>query len=278
MSLADLALRAVGKSDPGGVAGHERAPAAGFGAGHSALLDQAGWEVGGLVAGAAVHHIPRSSWSSGSGEVKTLSTAMYEARDQAFEGLRKAATAREADGVVGISLDVRFLQDAEHLPRFLAVGTAVRRSHPDHEETASSDGPFLAWLTPAELVLLGRAGYEPVGTAMGGCVYSVNRMEFAAWAGQQRMNAEMVAYTQALYEARELAMTRLQDEARHRGATGVVGVTTTERTHAWGSHVIEFFAIGTAVRPSGGAPESLDPLLVVPLDDDHGAGRHTDGP
>jgi uncharacterized protein YbjQ (UPF0145 family) len=267
MSLADLALRAIGKDDPSGVVAGLRVPAAGFEAGQLALLDRAGWEVCGLVSGAAVHHIPRSSWSSGTAEVEALSKAMYTARDKAFAGLRTAATAREAEGVIDISLDMRFGHGADHLPRCLAVGTAIRRRERAKSVVAGSDGPFLAWLTPAELMLLGQARYQPVGAVIGVCVYSVDRVGFAQWAALQKVNTEMVAYTEALYEARELAMTRLQDEARRYGAAGVVGVTTTERTHAWGSHVIEFFATGTAVRTADTVAGPLDPLLVVSLSD-----------
>ena len=32
-------------------------------------------------------------------------------------------------------------------------------------------------------------------------------------------------------------------------ASGIVGARIVERSHGWGSHVIEFFAIGTAVVP-----------------------------
>ena len=37
------------------------------------------------------------------------------------------------------------------------------------------------------------------------------------------------------------------------GAEGIVGVQLHERNHGWGSHVIEFFAVGTAIVPFGEA-------------------------
>ena len=58
----------------------------------------------------------------------------------------------------------------------------------------------------------------------------------------------MPTYTQALYEARELAMERMQTEAAELQAGGIVGARIIERSHGWGSHVIEFFAIGTGGR------------------------------
>ena len=44
-------------------------------------------------------------------------------------------------------------------------------------------------------------------------------------------------------------MDRMQHEATELGAEGIVGVQLIEKSHFWGSHVIEFLAIGTAVRP-----------------------------
>ncbi len=68
----------------------------------------------------------------------------------------------------------------------------------------------------------------------------------------------MANYTQALYDARELAMERMQAEAEQVQAEGIVGVQIQERSHGWGSHVIEFFAVGTAVVPTK-ADHIIDP-------------------
>ena len=39
----------------------------------------------------------------------------------------------------------------------------------------------------------------------------------------------------------------MQKEGEELQAEGIVGVQLNERSHGWGSHVIEFFAVGTAV-------------------------------
>ena len=62
-------------------------------------------------------------------------------------------------------------------------------------------------------------------------------------------NVELPNFTQALYDARELAMSRMQAEAEEVKAEGIVGVQLSERNHGWGSHVLEFFALGTALVP-----------------------------
>ena len=77
----------------------------------------------------------------------------------------------------------------------------------------------------------------------------------------------MPNYTQALYDARELAMARMQAEAEALEAEGIVGVELHERSHGWGSHVIEFFAIGTAIVPTKADHEIAQPTLVLNLND-----------
>jgi uncharacterized protein YbjQ (UPF0145 family) len=88
-----------------------------------------------------------------------------------------------------------------------------------------------------------------------------------ASAGQ---NVELENYTSAMYEAREIAIDRMQVEAEAAKAEGVVGVDIHEGSHGWQTHVIEFFAIGTAVLPLDQeiAPEKIaDPIMVLSVND-----------
>jgi uncharacterized protein YbjQ (UPF0145 family) len=103
--------------------------------------------------------------------------------------------------------------------------------------------------------------YAPVGLVMGSCVYHVAHQTLRQFFKTVGTNVEMENYTQALYDARELAMERMQHEARKLKAEGIVGVQIREASHGWGSHVIEYFSVGTAVvsRP---AP-ALDPAAVA---------------
>ena len=62
-------------------------------------------------------------------------------------------------------------------------------------------------------------------------------------------------------------MERMQNEAMEAGAEGVVGVDLHEGSHNWQPHVIEFFAVGTAVLPIAAEPGAdhviPDPQLVL---------------
>ena len=58
----------------------------------------------------------------------------------------------------------------------------------------------------------------------------------------------MDVLTQAMYHARELAMTRMEEEADQLGADGIVAVRLDVSRREWGGDLAEFIAIGTAVR------------------------------
>ncbi len=101
---------------------------------------------------------------------------------------------------------------------------------------------------------------------------------------QASQSVELAAYTHALYDARELATERLQDEAEALQATGIVGVTFAEREHSYSTspwnagnsalisgELIELFVIGTAVVPTGAAADLAKPFLVLSARDDGAA-------
>jgi uncharacterized protein YbjQ (UPF0145 family) len=101
---------------------------------------------------------------------------------------------------------------------------------------------------------------------MGTCVYHIEHQKFGSKIGNIGKNVEIEQFTQALYDARELAMSRMQAEAEALHAEGIVGVQLRQHSHTWGSHTTEFFAIGTAVRPL--RPDHIieRPTMVLTLD------------
>ncbi len=99
---------------------------------------------------------------------------------------------------------------------------------------------------------------------MGNCVYNVGQSAGAAGSAD---NQELVGPTQALYDARELAMERMQVEAEALQAAGIVGVTIDENNHSWGPGIIEFSAVGTAVVPIREDHHIERPALVLTVGD-----------
>src|SRR5450631_2684145 len=112
---------------------------------------------------------------------------------------------------------------------------------------AAPSGVFTSDLSVSEYVLLGEAGFEPLGFVIGSSIYHIG-LQVGRWS----QNQELQVLTQAMYNARELAMTRMQAEADHLGADGIVGVQLRMQMYAWGQDVLEFVATGTAVKAIGG--------------------------
>jgi uncharacterized protein YbjQ (UPF0145 family) len=100
---------------------------------------------------------------------------------------------------------------------------------------------------------------------MGSCVYHVAHRGMLKSLKQAGQNVELPNFTQALYDARELAMERMQAEAEAVEAEGIVGVELREDNHGWGSHVIEFYAVGTAIVPHGEPRQIAPPTPVLDL-------------
>jgi uncharacterized protein YbjQ (UPF0145 family) len=231
------------------------------------LVKHAGFDPLGLVVGSSIYHIgyQQSSWKQ-SMEMGVLSQAMYTARELAMTRMEEEADQLGADGIVGVRLDIGHYEWGQHLAEFIAIGTAVK--HRGGELHRAPNGrPFTSDLSGQDFWTLLASGHRPVGMVMGTCVYHVAHQGMFAAMRQVGQNVEMPNFTQALYDARELAMERMQHEAAALQAEGVVGVQLQERSHGWGSHVIEFFAIGTAIVPTGGERQLPEPALTLSLTD-----------
>src|ERR1700753_1661443 len=101
---------------------------------------------------------------------------------------------------------------------------------------------FTSDLSVNEFLLVKEVGFQPLGLVMGSSIYHIGFGQVA-----YNQNAELTHMTQALYHARELSMTRMEEEADELGADGIVGVRLDVNLHAWGQHVSEFLAIRTAL-------------------------------
>jgi uncharacterized protein YbjQ (UPF0145 family) len=102
---------------------------------------------------------------------------------------------------------------------------------------------FTSDLSVDEFLLVEQAGFEALGLVMGSSIYHVG-FQWQKWTVSQ----ELVVLTKAMLEARELAMTRMEEEADLLGADGVVGVRLIFKQYAMDEGVLEFQAIGTAIH------------------------------
>ena len=238
------------------------------------LVRQAGFRPLGLVLGSSIYHVglQLGRWSKNM-ELDGLSQAMYHARELAMTRMEAEAAALGADGIVGVRLDIEFKEFGADLAEFIAVGTAVvadeaHRTTPAGFSWRNAKGqPFTSDLSGQDFWTLLAAGYAPLGMTMGSCVYHIAHQKLGQKMGNIGSNIEIPQYTEALYDARELAMSRMQAEAEQLGAEGIVGVQLLALPHTWGGHPTEFFAIGTAVRPIRDDHIIATPQLVLPLTD-----------
>lgn len=231
------------------------------------LVKAAGFEPLGLVVGSSIYHIgfQMKQWKR-SQELDVLTQAMYEARELAMTRMEEEADQLGADGVVGVRLDVSRYEWGGDLAEFIAIGTAVRHAE-GVLHRAPNGRPFTSDLTGQDFYTLLSAGYRPLGLVMGTCVYHVAHQGLSGWFSRVGRNAEMPNFTQALYDARELAMERMQAEGEAVEAEGIVGVQLHEGSHGWGSHVIEYFSVGTAVTPTSKDHAIPAPSFVLSLND-----------
>ena len=231
------------------------------------LVKQAGFTPLGMVLGSSIYHVGMQigRWSQNQ-ELDVLSQAMYHARELAMNRMEQEANVLGADGIVGVRLEVEFKEWGADIAEFLAVGTAVKA---DDGSTWRNDKgmPFTSDLSGQDFWTLVQTGYAPLGMVMGTCVYHIAHRGLGNVLSNVGRNTELTQFTQALYDARELAMERMQKEAEELHAEGIVGVQLQERSHGWGSHVIEFFAVGTAIVPIAGDHELPAPTPTLSLND-----------
>lgn len=234
------------------------------------LVRQAGFTPIGMVLGTSIYHVGfqrRRRWQNH--ELEKISQAMYHARELAMGRMEEEADILGADGIVGVRLEINFENFSHGLAEFLAVGTAVKFDQnradvapPDYNWHTNRGKPFTSDLNGQDFWTLLQSGYAPLSLVMGSCVYQIGRVYSVAMVFR---NSEIPQYTEALYAARELAMERMETEARMVQADGIVGASLDSLGHRWKGYTTEFFAIGTAIRALRDDHTIPTPTLTLPL-------------
>ena len=219
------------------------------------------------------------SWGSSRGETLELeqpTSAWNEARRIAVSRLGEEARRAGADVVAGVRLRRRHHEWATGLIEFIVVGTAMRS-----ERLRIDDAPVLSNLSGQDLNKLVRHGFWPVGLVAGTTVAYVatgTQQQYGSTGLFSSMrNQEMPDFTRGIYDARELAMRRLTEQARALHAHRVVGVTVErsqreiERDRGGGTRytdlVIEMNVLGTAIVEVEHDEDAPPTRLVLELND-----------
>jgi uncharacterized protein YbjQ (UPF0145 family) len=240
---ADSRLAHTAGADPGGVFTSDLSVS------EYALLGEAGFEPLGFVVGSSIYHIGLQvgRWSKNQ-ELQVLTQCMYNARELAMSRMRAEADHLGADGIVGVSLKLQMYAWGQEVLEFVATGTAVRAMAGTGAHRAPDGRAFTSDLSAQDFFRLLAAGAVPVAFVLGTCVYHIAHQGVMQSLRQVGQNTEMVQFTQGVYEARELALVRMQSEAAQARSSGIVGVTVEVHNHVWGGHATEFLATGTAIR------------------------------
>ena len=115
-------------------------------------------------------------------------------------------------------------------------------------------------LTPHELYLLEKTGYEPIRVVFGIVVYSMGTRGFFRTVRGLFVRGEMVDFSRLNADARRLALVRAHKAAELVGADAVFGVHIDVRELA---DFLEVVCTGTAVKRVRPADTSADPVVGV---------------
>jgi uncharacterized protein YbjQ (UPF0145 family) len=240
---ADSRLAHTAGADPAGVFTSDLSVA------EYVLLGEAGFEPLGFVVGSSIYHVGLQvgRWSQNQ-ELQVLTQAMYSARELAMARMRAEADHLGADGIVGVELRMQMYAWGQDVLEFVATGTAVRALAGTGAHRAPDGRAFTSDLSAQDFFRLLAAGAVPVAFVLGTCVYHIAHQSVMQSLRQAGQNQEMIQFTQGVYEARELALNRMQAEAMQARSSGIVGVSVKVSNHVWGAHATEFLTTGTAIR------------------------------
>jgi uncharacterized protein YbjQ (UPF0145 family) len=140
-----------------------------------------------------------------------------------------------------------------------AGGLPLKAQKRLREELEAGHPLFTSDLSVKELLVTRERGYLPVSQVMGSSIYQVG-WQYTRQYSWNTQATELDTISQAHQRAASLALMRLEEEARLVGAHGVIGVRFTRRSYEWGGSLLEYTAIGTAIKLPG-RPLTGQPFL-----------------
>jgi len=174
------------------------------------------------------------------GEVPQYSEIFNKTRHLALERITNEAREAGANSVVGIETSIMPYQGMQEM---MMLGTASY--HPSLPASAASV-PVTSDLTNEEMWNLVHMGYLPLQLVLGVSVYSLGLVGGITSAFKSLGRGEITELTTLIYEARENAIAHIMRDAAAIGADDVAGIKT--YVYNLGNNLIEFMAIGTAVK------------------------------
>jgi uncharacterized protein YbjQ (UPF0145 family) len=187
------------------------------------------------------------------GEIKEYSQIFNTTRHLALERITAEARAVGANAVIGINTSIIPLTGMQEM---VMIGTAS--IHPALPEFCYKE-PVTSDLTNEEMWNLVNQGYMPIKLVMGVSVYSLGLVGGITSIFKSFVKGEITSLTTLIYEARENALRHIELDAEQCNADQVVGVKT--YVYNLGGGIIEFLAIGTAVKKIDGVTTESEQLI-----------------
>jgi uncharacterized protein YbjQ (UPF0145 family) len=201
------------------------------------------------------------------GEVKEYTDIFNTTRNLALQRIIAEAASVGANSVLGIKTSIvpfgsNAMQEmlmvgtASFNPKVGAIGSGAEIEVP---EIITSD------LTCEELWNVASMGYVPLRLVLGTSVYSLGIAGGIGSFLKSFTKGEITQLTTLIYDAREESLAKVRAQAAAVGADDVLGIKT--YVYQLGSGVIEFLAIGTAVKRVGAVAkpktENLIPQAII---------------
>jgi uncharacterized protein YbjQ (UPF0145 family) len=186
------------------------------------------------------------------GEIHEFSEIFNKTRHLALQRITSEAREVGANAVVGIKTVILPFQGMQEM---VMIGTA---SHHPSLPAQFSKNPITSDLTNEEMWNMIHMGFMPIQLVLGVSVYSVGLVGGIASALKSLAKGEINELTTLIYDARENSIDLIKKDAEASGADDVMGVKT--YVYELGGGIIEFMAMGTAVKKMEGLSTQSDAL------------------
>lgn len=196
------------------------------------------------------------------GEVTQFSNIFNITRNLALERIVAEAKSKNANSVIGIRTTILPI-GVNAVQEMVMIGTASY----NQEIQAAADmvgGVITSDLTAEEMWNVTKMGYVPLKLVLGTSVYSLGLAGGLKASFRNLIKGEIKVLSELIYGAREQSLKKIQQQAAEIGADDVLGIKT--YIYDIGNGVIEFLAIGTAVKRMPGITtrsEQLPPQAII---------------
>jgi uncharacterized protein YbjQ (UPF0145 family) len=189
------------------------------------------------------------------GEVKQFSNVFNTTRNLALQRIIDEAKTKGANSVVGIETSI--IPFGSGVQEMMMLGTASVNESIGPLASAVG-GVTTSDLTAQETWNVAKLGYAPMKLLIGTSVYSLGIAGGIKATLKNLVKGEIGVLTNLIYGAREQSLNKIHSQAEEIGADDVLGIKT--YIYNLGNGLIEFLAIGTAVKKVNGIATRSDQL------------------